>query len=90
MDKEDGGAMGPGARSRVEEVVAVGLEVGVGGVDVCDFEGEVGEGGAGLAELAGYGAIGGEGGEDLEGGMEKDFADLIGAEDVFAVQFLEA
>jgi len=82
--------VGVGGGGGVEEVVAGGLEVTVGGVDVGDLEGEVGEGRAGFEELAGDGAIGGKGGEELEGGVEEHFSDLVGAKDVFSVEFVEA
>ena len=90
MDKEDGGAVRAGAGGGVEEVVACGLEMGVSEVDIGDLEGEVGEGGTGFKELPGNGAIGGEGGEELEGGVEEDFTDLVRAKNVFAMEFVEA
>jgi hypothetical protein len=87
--------VGAGAGGGVEELVALRLQVGVGGVDIGDSEGEMSEGGAGLFELTGNRAGGGKGREKLEqrgtgGGLEKDFVDLIGAEDVFAMDDLEA
>ena len=79
MDEEDDGAVGAGAWGGVDEVVSVGFKVGVGGVDIGDFEGEMGEGGSVFKELTGDGAIRGEGGEKLERGLEEDFADLVGS-----------
>ena len=77
MDEEDDGAVRAGAWGRVDEVVAFGFKVGVCGVDIGDFKGEMGEGGSVFKELTGDGAIRGEGGQELKRGLEEDFADLV-------------